>query len=56
MPKLNFKINTLHKFLEISFINFYMTDESIIKQVSIMKKSGKKTMKTLIQEIMTCFE
>ena len=54
--KLNRKINMLHKFLEISFLNFNSIEETIMKQLSISKKSGKKKMKTFIQEVMTCFE
>lgn len=56
MKKLNRKINMLHRFLEISFLNFNSIDETIMKQLSISKKSGKKKMKTFIQEVMTCFE
>jgi hypothetical protein len=56
MKRLNTKINMLHKFLEISFLNFSPIEENIMKQLSVSKKSGKKKMKTFIQEVMTCFE
>ena len=52
----NRKIHLLHYFLELSFINFSNVQETAVKQILVSKKSGQKKMKTLVQEIMTCFE
>ena len=52
----NRKLHLLHYFLELSFINFSNVQETAVKQISVSKKSGQKKMKTLVQEIMTCFE
>ena len=52
----NAKINLVHYFIEFSFINFQSVEECAVKQIMIAKKSGQKKMKTLVQEIMTCFE
>lgn len=52
----NRKFHLLHYFLEMSFINFSNVEESPVKQISVSKKSGQKKMKTLVQELMTCFE
>lgn len=52
----NKKFHLLHYFLEMSFINFSNVEESPVKQISVSKKSGQKKMKTLVQELMTCFE
>lgn len=52
----NKKLNLIHYFIEFSFINMSNVEESTVKQISVAKKSGQKKMKTLIQEIMTCFE
>lgn len=56
MRKLNTKINMLHRFLEISFLSFSPIEEAVMKQLTVSKKSGKKKMKTFMQEVMTCFE
>ena len=52
----NTKMNFIHYFVELSFINFSNVEESPVKQISVSKKSGQKKTKTLIQELMTCFE
>ena len=52
----NKKINLIHYFVEMSFLNFSNVEETAIKQISVSKKSGQKKMKTLVQEILTCFE
>lgn len=52
----NKKFHLLHYFLELSFINFSNVEETAVKQISVSKKSGQKKMKTLVQELMTCFE
>lgn len=52
----NKKLNLIHYFLEISFITFLNVEECAVKQISVAKKSGQKKMKTLAQELMTCFE
>ena len=52
----NKKMNLIHYFIELSFINYANVEESAVKQIMIAKKSGQKKMKTIAQEIMTCFE
>ncbi len=55
-PILNKKINMIHKFFEVSMMNFINGEESIIKQLMICKKSGKKKKKSIFRKLMRMFD